>query len=264
MGVRELQWRMTSSSSKAEDPWKWNMAMVEMFSQAKTDYADEGTCLRRFIRQVLDGRSEEKGMQSGELMEKQGFGMHTSTCTRDRRARLKMRSLGDAKCCLTWALTLKMWLEIWSAIMEGGGSLGYVDIGGLRSEDILLMEFNMPEEARGFYNNYSRIKGFATRQGKKTDRKREHKVVTRCGCVAEMRINRKDGSGKWFVSRFIDEHSHELLLGKFVDFLRSHRKISEVEIAHLTSMRDIGISIPKIYESFAAQLGGFNMVSFTK
>ncbi|XP_057755844.1 protein FAR1-RELATED SEQUENCE 6-like [Arachis stenosperma] len=145
----------------------------------------------------------------------------------------------------------------------------------------------MHEEARGFYNNYSRIKGFATRQGKKvrnivgeivrytfvcnregfrekkwlekTDRKREHKVVTQCGCVAEMRIKRKDGSGKWYVSRFIDEHSHELLLGKFVDFLRSHRKISEVEIAHLTIMRDIGIIIPKIYESFAAQLGGFNM-----
>ncbi|XP_016175755.1 uncharacterized protein LOC107618258 [Arachis ipaensis] len=44
--VRELQWRMTSSSSKAEDPWKWNMAMVEMFSQAKTDYADEGVCMQ--------------------------------------------------------------------------------------------------------------------------------------------------------------------------------------------------------------------------
>ncbi|RYR04323.1 hypothetical protein Ahy_B06g083999 [Arachis hypogaea] len=108
------------------------------------------------------------------------------------------------------------------------------------------MEFNMPEEARGFYNNYSRIKGFATRQGKKvrnivgeivrytfvcnrkrfrekkwlekTDRKREHKVVTRCGCVAKMKIKKKD----------------------------------EVKIAHLTSMWNIGISIPKIYESFVA------------
>ncbi|RYR78042.1 hypothetical protein Ahy_A01g002773 [Arachis hypogaea] len=128
------------------------------------------------------------------------------------------------------------------------------------------MEFNTPEEAKGFDNNYRHIKGFATRQGKKvtnivkeiirytfvcnregfrekkwlekTDRKREHKVVTCCGCVAKMRIKRKDGSGKW--------------------------KISEVEIAHITSMRDIGISISKIYESFVAQFGGFNMVSFTK
>ncbi|XP_072090509.1 protein FAR1-RELATED SEQUENCE 5-like isoform X1 [Arachis hypogaea] len=228
---------MTSSSSKAEDPWKWNVAMVELFSQAQTDYADEGGAL-------FDLGTD------GEVV------------------------VGDLECD------------------NGGASVGYIDMGGLRSEDVLLMEFNTPEEVRGFYNNYSRIKGFATRQGKKvrnivgdivrytfvcnregfrekkwlekTDIKREHKVVTRCGCVAEMRIKRKDGCGKWYVSRFIDEHNHELLPGKFVDFLRSHRKISEVEIAHLTSMRDIGISIPKIYESFAAQLGGFNMVTFTK
>ncbi|XP_016185044.1 protein FAR1-RELATED SEQUENCE 5-like [Arachis ipaensis] len=144
----------------------------------------------------------------------------------------------------------------------------------------------------GFYNNYSRLKGFASRRGKtvrntageivrytfvcnrqgfrekkwleKVDRKREHKAVTRCGCLAEMRIKRKEGSGRWYVSRFVEEHNHELAYGKLVDYLRSHRKISEVEVAQLTSMREIGISIPKIYESFAAQLGGFNLVTFTK
>ncbi|XP_016192517.1 protein FAR1-RELATED SEQUENCE 5-like [Arachis ipaensis] len=68
----------------------------------------------------------------------------------------------------------------------------------------------------------------------------------------------------WYVSRFIEEHNHELLLSKFVEYLRSHRKISDFEKAQLNSMRKIGIIIPKIYESFAAQVGGFNMVSFTK
>ncbi|XP_025677407.1 protein FAR1-RELATED SEQUENCE 5-like [Arachis hypogaea] len=96
------------------------------------------------------------------------------------------------------------------------------------------------------------------------DRKREHKVVTRCGCLAEMRIKRKDGSGKWYVSRFLDNHNHELVAGKYVDYLRSHRGLSDVEIAHLTSLREVGISIPKIYQSFAAQVGGFNLVRFTK
>ncbi|RYR67763.1 hypothetical protein Ahy_A03g014171 [Arachis hypogaea] len=62
------------------------------------------------------------------------------------------------------------------------------------------------------------------------NQKREHKIVTRCGCLAEMRIKRNDGSGKWYVSRFVDEHIHELASGKFVDYLRSHRWISEVEI----------------------------------
>ncbi|XP_020960409.1 uncharacterized protein LOC107647207 [Arachis ipaensis] len=43
--VRKLQWRMTSSSSKAEDPWKWNVAIMDMFSQAETDYVDDGVCM---------------------------------------------------------------------------------------------------------------------------------------------------------------------------------------------------------------------------
>ncbi|XP_072060439.1 protein FAR1-RELATED SEQUENCE 5-like [Arachis hypogaea] len=178
---------------------------------------------------------------------------------------------------------------------EGRGASmlpGFLGLDGLRAENVLEMEFSSPQEAGGFYNNYSRLKGFASRRGKtvrntageivrytfvcnrqgfrekkwleKVDRKREHKVVTRCGCMAEMRIKRKDGSGRWYVSRFVEEHNHELAYGKLVDYLRSHRKISEVEVAQLTSMREIGISIPKIYESFAAQLGGFNLVTFTK
>ncbi|XP_016207194.1 protein FAR1-RELATED SEQUENCE 5-like [Arachis ipaensis] len=178
---------------------------------------------------------------------------------------------------------------------EGRGASmlpGFLGLDGLRAEDVLEMEFSLPQEAGGFYNNYSRLKGFASRRGKtvrntageivrytfvcnrqgfrekkwleKVDRKREHKVVTRCGCMAEMRIKRKDGSGRWYVSRFVEEHNHELAYGKLVDYLRSHRKISEVEVAQLTSMREIWISIPKIYESFAAQLGGFNLVTFTK
>ncbi|XP_057746739.1 protein FAR1-RELATED SEQUENCE 5-like [Arachis stenosperma] len=79
-----------------------------------------------------------------------------------------------------------------------------------------------------------------------------------------MRIKRNDGSGKWYVSRFVDEHIYELASGKFVDYLRSHRRISEVEIAQMTSLMEVGINIPKIYEFFVAQVGGFNLVTFTK
>ncbi|XP_057744829.1 protein FAR1-RELATED SEQUENCE 5-like [Arachis stenosperma] len=178
---------------------------------------------------------------------------------------------------------------------EGRGASmlhSFLGLDGLRAEDVLEMEFSSSQEAGGFYNNYSRLKGFASRRGKtvrntageivrytfvynrqgfrekkwleKVDRKREHKVVTRCGCMAEMRIKRKDGSGRWYVSHFVEEHNHELAYGKLVDYLRSHKKISEVEVAQLASMREIGISIPKIYESFAAQLEGFNLVTFTK
>ncbi|KAL4393725.1 hypothetical protein AHAS_Ahas02G0080700 [Arachis hypogaea] len=80
----------------------------------------------------------------------------------------------------------------------------FLGLDGLRAEDVLEMEFSSPQEAGGFYNNYSQLKGFASRQGfrekkwlEKVDRKREHK------------------------------HNHELAYGKLVDYLRSHRKISE-------------------------------------
>ncbi|XP_072059525.1 protein FAR1-RELATED SEQUENCE 5-like [Arachis hypogaea] len=160
------------------------------------------------------------------------------------------------------------------------------------ASDVRKMEFNSPVEATIFYEEYSRAKGFVMRQGKKlkikngdfvrytylcnrqgfrdkkwlekVDCKREHKVVTRCGCPAEMRIKPKGDSGRWYVSRFVEEHNHKLLPMKYVDYLPAHRKISDVDIAHMESMRQVGISIPKIYESIAAQAGGFNFVPFTK
>ncbi|RYR62241.1 hypothetical protein Ahy_A04g019671 isoform A [Arachis hypogaea] len=162
----------------------------------------------------------------------------------------------------------------------------------LSRAQILEMEFANSDEVCHFYEQYSRAKGFAMRQGKKMknrkgeivrytylcnreglrhrkwlqmqDRKREHKVVTRCGCQAEMRIKRKANSTSWYVCHFVDEHNHDLLPAKFVSYLPAYRKISDVDVAHIESLRQVGISIPKIYESIAAQAGGFNLVSFTK
>ncbi|XP_025688919.1 protein FAR1-RELATED SEQUENCE 5 isoform X1 [Arachis hypogaea] len=159
-------------------------------------------------------------------------------------------------------------------------------------EDVLKMEFFTPGEAREFYTSYSRLKGFAIRNSKtvknakgdivrynfvcnregfrqkkwldKLDRKREHKPITRCGCVAEMRIKKNHGNGKWYVSQFVDDHNHTLLPERFVRYLPSHRNMSDAEIAQMNSMRQVGISIPKIYQSFAMQVGGFNLIRFTK
>ncbi|KAL4293909.1 hypothetical protein AHAS_Ahas18G0175200 [Arachis hypogaea] len=84
------------------------------------------------------------------------------------------------------------------------------------------------------------------------DWKREHKVFTCCGCQVEMRIKQKAESNNWYVCRFVDEHNHDLLLAKFVSYLPAYRKISDVDRAHMDSLRQVGISIPKIYESIAA------------
>ncbi|MED6215707.1 hypothetical protein PIB30_000713 [Stylosanthes scabra] len=59
------------------------------------------------------------------------------------------------------------------------------------------MEFNSPGEARRFYNEYSRAKGFSVLE-------------------AEFRIlKRKGDGGSWYVGRFVEEHNHELLPGSW-------------------------------------------------
>ncbi|QHN80568.1 Protein FAR1-RELATED SEQUENCE [Arachis hypogaea] len=80
--------------------------------------------------------------------------------------------------------------------------------GRVTVADVLKMEFNSPKEATIFYEE----QGFRDKKWlEKVDQKREHKVVTRCGCPVEIRIKSKGDSGRWFVSRFVEEHNHELL-----------------------------------------------------
>ncbi|RYR20420.1 hypothetical protein Ahy_B03g065535 [Arachis hypogaea] len=79
-----------------------------------------------------------------------------------------------------------------------------------------------------------------------------------------MQIKLKDGNLKLYVSHFVNDHNHGLVPLKFVDLLRGHQRITEVDIAHMDNMRQVSISILKIYESIATQAGGFNMVPFTK
>ncbi|XP_015947324.1 protein FAR-RED IMPAIRED RESPONSE 1-like [Arachis duranensis] len=71
--------------------------------------------------------------------------------------------------------------------------------------------------------------------------------------MAEMRIKRITSDRKWCVACFVDDHNHGL-----------DRNMSDVDIAHMNNLREVGISIPKVYQSFAMQVGGFNLVRFTK
>ncbi|XP_057719713.1 protein FAR1-RELATED SEQUENCE 5-like [Arachis stenosperma] len=137
---------------------------------------------------------------------------------------------------------------------QENGSMSVEEIS-LTTDDILQMEFSDPKQAVCFRDKKWLQMHYC---------KREPKIVTRCRCLAEMLIKPRDSIGKWYVSCFVDNHNHDLLPAKFVEYLPSHRKISDIDIAHMDSMRQVGISIPKIYESIVAQVGGFNRVSFTK
>ncbi|KAL4365773.1 hypothetical protein AHAS_Ahas07G0139600 [Arachis hypogaea] len=114
---------------------------------------------------------------------------------------------------------------------DDGRNNGIESDEGVGPDDVLQMKFNTSDEARQGYQEKKWVE--------MTNQKREHKIVTR-GCLAKMRIKRKDGSGKWYMPQFVDEPNHELTSGKFVDYLRSHRRISDVEIAQMTSIREVG------------------------
>ena len=88
--------------------------------------------------------------------------------------------------------------------------------------------------------------------------------MTRCGCAAKMWIKVDHSSGRWYVSLFNNDHNHELLGSKYVELLRSHKKMFKAEIVNLNNIREIGISISKIYQPFASQSWSFNLVGLRK
>ncbi|RYR29506.1 hypothetical protein Ahy_B01g053911 [Arachis hypogaea] len=57
--------------------------------------------------------------------------------------------------------------------------------------------------------------------------------------MAEMRIKKNGHMNKWYVSRFVDDHNYELLPPKLVEYLPPHRKMADVDVAHMDSLRDM-------------------------
>ncbi|XP_016206315.1 protein FAR1-RELATED SEQUENCE 5-like [Arachis ipaensis] len=117
-------------------------------------------------------------------------------------------------------------------------------------EDVLKMEFFTPGEAREFYTSYSRLKGFAIRKCKRVKNAKGEIVSYTFVC------NRQGFRHKKWLNKLDRKREHKPIT--------RYRNMSDVEIAQMNSMREVGISIPKIYQSFAMQVGGFNLVRFTK
>lgn len=172
------------------------------------------------------------------------------------------------------------------------GSFMGVDLWSLTSDEVKGMEFASLNASYAFYNEYGKVKGFSVRKNKRgknknnevswqqfvcscegyrrdkyinmPNRQREHRVLTRFGCQAEMRVSIEGSSGCWFVSRFSDDHNHELVGERYYGLLRSHKKMSDADVAQMDSMRKSGIRIPQIYGSFANQSGGYQLIGFRK
>ena len=60
----------------------------------------------------------------------------------------------------------------------------------------------------------------------RTDQKRQPRALTRCGCNARFDVQRSESSGIWYVTDFVDVHSHPFDKPEHAFVLRSHRGLN--------------------------------------
>lgn len=84
---------------------------------------------------------------------------------------------------------------------------------------------------------------------------------TRVGCKAMLYLN-KNGE-IWIVSRFVREHNHELFSPKSSQFLRVHRKKTNVQKKLIDVLHDSGLGPSKIRSVLCTESGGIDNVRFS-
>ncbi|KAJ1443666.1 MULE transposase domain [Sesbania bispinosa] len=97
---------------------------------------------------------------------------------------------------------------------------------------------------------------------KRTDRKKEPRAMTRCGCDAFFRVRFLTDTGRWHVKALYDDHSHEMLAPHSVGMLPEHGKMDECELMQMNTMRDAGIGVTQIFGLAANQSGGYERLVF--
>ncbi|KAK8921873.1 Protein FAR1-RELATED SEQUENCE 7 [Platanthera zijinensis] len=91
-----------------------------------------------------------------------------------------------------------------------------------------------------------------------------HKLDTRTGCLACIHFSVDKEGKNWMVERIVEEHNHPLAVDNEAHLLRSHRKISRVQVGLLKNMVSSGIRTVHAYNFLADQVGGYENVGFCK
>ncbi|XP_073045332.1 protein FAR1-RELATED SEQUENCE 5-like [Primulina eburnea] len=140
----------------------------------------------------------------------------------------------------------------------------------LESKLLVGTAMNSVEDAYLLYCQYAHAKGFSVRkgdqrcfshtnelqskeyncscEGSKDERSSSQrilvyqKLITRTNCKAKLKITREKG-GEWRVSRFVEEHNHEMFPSDQTHLLRSARNISHAKKSTLEAMVNAGISV---------------------
>ncbi|XP_073017985.1 protein FAR1-RELATED SEQUENCE 5-like [Primulina eburnea] len=150
---------------------------------------------------------------------------------------------------------------------------------------------NTLEEAYLLYCQYAHAKGFSVRKGEQRcfshtdelqskefncsceglkDEKRSskkipiyQKLLTRTNCKAKLKISRENG-GQWIVSRFVEEHNHEMFAHDQTHLLRSARNISHAKKSTLKAMVNAGISVSAAVSFMENEACGSENLGFTR
>ncbi|XP_050374566.1 protein FAR1-RELATED SEQUENCE 5-like [Argentina anserina] len=150
------------------------------------------------------------------------------------------------------------------------------------------MEFDIEKDAVAFYNRYAYRFGFGTRlskahtsssgllrdrlfvcaaEGKRREDKRSlyvkfHRVETRFGCGARMKIKYDLSSGKYTVMEFVADHTHVTSTPSKSHRFRSHRKISLPQNVQVDMADDSGLAPKETLELLSRQAGGREHLGF--
>ncbi|RYQ86804.1 hypothetical protein Ahy_B10g106430 isoform C [Arachis hypogaea] len=140
------------------------------------------------------------------------------------------------------------------------------------TEPYIGMEFDSELSARAFYNAYARRIGFSTRvsvclrsrkdssvirrrvvcsregfrRNPENHDPKRHRSVTRVGCKAQITVKKKGPLGKWYISKFIKDHNHDLVPPDRVHCLRSHRRVNGAARSLIDTLHAAGMGAAEV------------------
>ncbi|RYR50395.1 hypothetical protein Ahy_A07g036991 [Arachis hypogaea] len=86
-------------------------------------------------------------------------------------------------------------------------------------------------------------------------------ISKRGGCNARVQLQSHVDSFRWVVTPFCDQHNHKYLDPRNTRMLHSHRKVPDVDMAHIKNFRDGGLG-PKSFGLLASQSKDYENVGY--
>ncbi|XP_025625110.1 protein FAR1-RELATED SEQUENCE 5-like [Arachis hypogaea] len=144
------------------------------------------------------------------------------------------------------------------------------DCGGSSSKCVGF-EVRKGDTARGKDGTQRRRQFFCNKEGKIADkyisnsnRKKEHKVLTRMGCEAMLAVYFDTKISAWRVKKLVEKHNHNLVPRCFVHLILNHRGMNEAQKTQANTMHNNGLPTSKIMGLMVGQARGYANVGFTK